>query len=178
MPVQVALRSPHVPESALTLWVPQTCRPGSGLQGGGPGHSLPIVIAHPQLEDPLGAELLQPLVHILAHGIEVLVGLVPETKHLCGPRDGFEAWSAVRGGFPPCPPRVHRTRGPLYPPDNLHCEAGHLWPPEVALFQWHVAPRPRPWAASRVNSPSPPGVPGPAYSGQPAAPFLSLVYRK
>lgn len=45
-------------------------------------HSLPVIITKAQLKDALGAELLQPLVHILAHGIEVLVGLVPKTKYL------------------------------------------------------------------------------------------------
>ena len=62
-------------------------------------HSLPVIVAHSQLKDPLGTKLLQPLVHILAHGIEVLIGLVPKAKHLCGQRSGSEARPAVRGGF-------------------------------------------------------------------------------
>lgn len=46
------------------------------------GHSLSIIIAQPQLKDPLGTKLLQTLVHILAHGIEVLIGLIPKAKNL------------------------------------------------------------------------------------------------
>lgn len=47
-------------------------------------HLLAIVITHAQFKDALGAELLQPLVHILAHGVEVLIGLVAKAKYLCG----------------------------------------------------------------------------------------------
>lgn len=54
-------------------------------------HSLPVVITKAQLKDALGTKLLQPLVHILAHGIEVLIGLVSKTKHLCGQQGGSQA---------------------------------------------------------------------------------------
>lgn len=46
------------------------------------GYSLAIIITQPQLKDPLGTKLLQTLVHILAHGIEVLIGLIPKAKNL------------------------------------------------------------------------------------------------
>lgn len=59
-------------------------------------HLLPVVITKAQLKDALGAKLLQPLVHILAHGVKVLIGLVPETKHLCGQQRGSEARTAAR----------------------------------------------------------------------------------
>lgn len=48
------------------------------------GHSLPVIVAQPQIKDSLGPELFQPLVHVLAHGVEMLVCLVPKGKHLCG----------------------------------------------------------------------------------------------
>lgn len=99
----------------------------SGLRGWGGGHSLPIVIAHPQLKDPLGAELLQPLVHVLAHGIEVLIGLVPKTKHLCGQRGGSEAGSGSGVGFPRAG-HTACTLGPPRLPDARHGEVGHLGP--------------------------------------------------
>lgn len=57
----------------------------------GAWHSLPVVITKAQLEDALGAKLLQPLVHILAHGVEMLIGLVPKAKHLWGQQPGSEA---------------------------------------------------------------------------------------
>ena len=69
--------------ASLNLGLPTLDSPGGAEGGLGWGDSLPVVVAQPQIKDPLGAELLQPLIHVLAHGIEVLVGLVPEGKHLC-----------------------------------------------------------------------------------------------
>ena len=62
----------------MTAWV--------GVEGRvrGGGHSLPVIVAQPQIKDSLGPELFQPLVHVLAHGVEMLVCLVPKGKHLCG----------------------------------------------------------------------------------------------
>ena len=76
-----ALLGPGQPESVA----PDTRQPGWGWRVGlRVGDSLPIVVAQPQIKDSLGPELFQPLVHVLAHGVEVLVGLVPKGKHLCG----------------------------------------------------------------------------------------------
>lgn len=47
-----------------------------------PSHSLAIIISQPKLKDALGSKLLQSLVHIFSHGIEVLISLVPQPKDL------------------------------------------------------------------------------------------------
>lgn len=49
-----------------------------------PRHSLAIVISQPKLEDALGSEFLQSLVHVLPHCVEVLISLVPQPKDLEG----------------------------------------------------------------------------------------------
>lgn len=49
-----------------------------------PRHSLAIVISQPKLKDALGSKFLQPFVHVLPHGIEVLISLVPQPKDLEG----------------------------------------------------------------------------------------------
>lgn len=57
---------------------------GSSDQPLSPRHSLAIIISQPQLKDALGSKFLQSLVHVLPHGIEVLVSLVPQPKDLEG----------------------------------------------------------------------------------------------
>lgn len=63
----------------------------AGTHAAGVWHLLPIIVTKAQLKDALGAKLLQSLVHVLAHGIEMLIGLVPKAKHLWGQQGGSEA---------------------------------------------------------------------------------------
>ena len=63
-----------------------------------PSYSLAIVISQPKFKDALGSKFLQSLVHILSHGIEVLVSLVAQPKDLEGNAD--ECGEAGAGLFP------------------------------------------------------------------------------
>lgn len=61
-------------------------------------YSLAIIISQSELEDALGSKLLQSLVHIFPHGIEVLVSLVPQPKDL---EENTDNHGEAGTGFPP-----------------------------------------------------------------------------
>lgn len=52
-------------------------------------HLLGIIVAQSQFKDPVGAQLLQSLVHIDGHLVVVLIGLVAQAKDLESDKSEF-----------------------------------------------------------------------------------------